>query len=140
MTKTLSDPFNVDIRVPTTYFDELGSVTSFPNPSVSYTLDSTFGYESDIYYEVITEDFLEIYYSKVTHLPFTLPSSVGDTTNLEYSLIGAPTWIWVDSSTNLIMADTNFATVGTLYTFKIGTSVANYDWVQEVEVTIKVVS
>jgi hypothetical protein len=103
--------------------------------------DTAFAYDSDVVYQLDDQEYLEVTFGRIVKAPFTLPYSSSGITPVVYSLTGSyPSWISIDSATGVVTADTSQATIGTTYTFQIGTAVSvGTTWTQIKTVRMKVV-
>ena len=103
--------------------------------------DTLFSIHSDIAYTTDADQYLKLSFGKVVGIPFTLSSSVSGNTPVTYFLDGTqPSWVYVDSSTGLVTADTSQATIGSNYVFGVLTAPTPSTWAHsQQQVTISVV-
>ena len=105
------------------------------------TEDTEFKINSDIEYITDAGEYLKLSKNKVVSIPFNLSSSKSGTTLVTYHLDGTqPSWVYIDSVTGLVTADTSQATIGDQYVFGVLTAIVPSTWTHSsTQVTISVV-
>ena len=109
--------------------------------SVIRVEDAEFNINSDIEYTAVVTEFLKLSAGKVVGIPFELTTSKSSSTRVQYYLDGTqPSWVYVDSTTGMITADTSQAIIGDQYVFGVLTAIVPSTWTHSsTQVTISVV-
>jgi hypothetical protein len=102
------------------------------------SIDTLFGYVSDVEFRVEPEEYLNLYHGKVVKLSIPLSYSVGGSTRISFALGGGdPPWASLDADNGILTFITGESTVGVTYQFNVNVDVESHSWVQSKVIKVR---